>query len=432
MNRSRGLLLAVFLGVFALPAGLDAQPKPKDDKYTKEANKHIGLAMVKQNPDEQKAAYRAALAALEEGFVKEPNNPKNWMLAGQAHVGLLDFKAADDAFKKALEMYPQYAEDIETERENGWVNGFTAGVKLMDEQKYTEAIAILEGAHLLYAKRPEGLLNMGSIYAHLQQLDKAQWAFEEAIKAINGPKFQTLDPDGQASWKRYEELSKLNISQMHGQRGVAAFETKDFAAAANWFTKASEANPHSRDYLYNIVQAQFAMAQDLEEKRDSTLAPGKAPQDAELIKIYPGLEPQIRKVLTLDPNSSPLYLIMARSQRRLGELTGQADAGQKKALETLTFYDAMPVYVNELIVTSGDSTATVKGTLTNHKGEPGKQVKIKVTLVGSDGTEIGSQEGTATLGPLSTPEKAAEPATFEITIPNVKRSVAGWKYEIIP
>jgi tetratricopeptide (TPR) repeat protein len=429
MTRTRGLILTL-LAVLVLPAGLSAQ-KPKDDKYTKEASKHIGMAMVKQTPDDQKASYRAALTALEEGFVKEPNNPKIWMLAGTAHIGLLDFKAADEAFKKAVAIYPEYAEEIETERENGWISGFTAGVALMDQQKYTEAVAILEGAHLLYPKRPEGLLNLGSIYAHLDQLDKAQWAFEEAIKAVGSDRFQKLDAEGQAQWKRFEEMSKMNIAQMHGQRGVMAFEDKEFDKAAEWFTKASEVNPHSRDYKYNIVQAHFAKAQDLEDKRDTTLAPGKAPQDAELLKIYPTLEPQIMKVLELDPNSATLYLIMARSHRRIGELSGQPDAGQQKALATLQTYDALPVYINDLQVSTADSSATVKGTITNHKGEAGKAVRIKVTLFAPDGSELATQEGTATLGPASTPEKQGEPVPFEVVVPNVKRQVAGWKYQVI-
>jgi len=85
MNRLRWLLPALVFGAL-LPVNASAQ-KYKDSKYTKDADKFIGLAMMRPDRDSRLEMYRQALAALEEGFVKEPDNAKIWFVAGQAHAG---------------------------------------------------------------------------------------------------------------------------------------------------------------------------------------------------------------------------------------------------------------------------------------------------------------------------------------------------------
>ncbi len=424
MYRSRGLLPALLAGVLLVPAAAQSQQKPKDDKYTREANKQLGVAMLRQDEAERQAAYQAALVALEEGMVKEADNPQIWFLAGQAYAGLLDFAGADSAFDKAVAMFPDYAADVEVERETGWMNGFNAAVKAMDTQDFATALRIFEGAHALYPQRPEHLLNMGSIYANQGDVDKAIWAFEEAVKAVNGERFAQLEPEGQAQWKSYEELAKLNISQMQGQQGVEAFSANEYDRAAELFTAAATINPYSRDFLFNIVQAHFAKAQALEEARDTTAAPGAAPEDAPLIQIYTQIQPEIAKVLEYDPNNENLYLIMTRAKRRHGELSGDLEAGQQGALQTLETLAAMPATVSDLMVAPDEGTAVVSGSLKTQAAEPGSSIRVEVTLLASDGSVLGTQSTSVT---AAAKEESAE---FQMTITGVTQQVAGWKYRV--
>jgi tetratricopeptide (TPR) repeat protein len=425
MNRSRALSFALLLSVLLVPAEAQAQQKPKDDKYTKEASKQLGVAMLRQEEAERAQAYQQALAALQEGMTKEAENPKIWFLAGQAYAGMMDFVGADSCFEKAQDLYPDYAPEIEAEREVGWMNGFNAAVTLMDEQNYPEALKLFEGSHELYPKRPEGLLNMGSIYANQGNTDKAVWAFEEAIKAVNSDRFAELEPEAQAQWKGFEDMAKLNISQMLGQQGVEAFQAEDYDKAADLFTRAAEANPQSRDFLFNVVQAHFAQAQAMEEKRDSTAEAGKDPQDAQLAELYQKLQPEIAKVKEFDPNNENLMLILARARRRAGELSGKGQEGQRAALATLEELQAMTLTVSELMVEPGEGTAKVSGTVKNNGVDAGAQVKLEVTLLASDGTVIGTQETAVTA-----PEKD-ETATFEVTVADIEKQVAGWKYKVV-
>ena len=57
-------LAALVLGVVALPAALRAQ-EPKDNKWTKDATKYVGLAALKQAPAEQTPLYQQALTSLQ-------------------------------------------------------------------------------------------------------------------------------------------------------------------------------------------------------------------------------------------------------------------------------------------------------------------------------------------------------------------------------
>lgn len=424
MNRSRGLLLALLTSAVLVPADAFAQ-EPKDDKYTREASKQLGVAMLRQDEAERRQAYQAALTSLQEGMVEEADNPKIWFLAGQAYAGLMDFAGADSAFEKAVTLYPEYEAEVEAEREVGWMNGFNAAVAAMDQQNFEEALRLFEGAHAVYPSRPEHLLNMGSIYANQGNDERAVWAFEQAIAAVNGPRFADLDPEGQAQWKAFEEMAQLNISQMRGQAGVEAFEMDDYDQAIQLFEEAAEANPYSRDFLFNIVQARYAKAQMLEEQRDSAAAPGAAPQDTELVQIYTQLQDDVAEVQAYDPNNENLMLILTRARRRQGELSGSAEQGQQGALQTLEALQAMPVTVTQLLIQPGDGTATIQGSVKNNGLEAGASAQLEITLLAADGSEIAKQQTSVTV-----PAKDEE-ASFEVTVAEVARQVAGWKYRIV-
>ena len=113
LNR-RTLALAALL---ALPAAAVAQKAPPDTKETKDAEKFIGLAMMRANPEQKRPLYEQAIKPLQQGIVKTPDNAKVWFMAGQVYVGLGQFLSADSAFRKAVQLFPGYAEDVEGERE---------------------------------------------------------------------------------------------------------------------------------------------------------------------------------------------------------------------------------------------------------------------------------------------------------------------------
>jgi tetratricopeptide (TPR) repeat protein len=422
MNRYRGLVTALVVGAVLVPASVNAQTN-RDTRYTKEAEKFIGLAMMQGDAAAKQEQYRQALVALEEAFTSEADNAKVWYIAGQAYAGLNDFAKADEAFDKAVELHPEYEAELEGEREAAWLAGFETGVALMDAQNFDSALVVLQASHDLYPHRPEGLLNIGSIYANQGETDRAVEAFEQAVAAARGPHLEKLDEEGKAQWERFAQMAELNIAQMTGAKGVELFEAEDYVAAAAAFEQAAEVNPYSRDYLFNIVQANYALAANLQEQRDSAAAPGTAPQDQQLMQLYEGLRSQIAKVREFDPNNENLLAILAQAERRHGELSGNAEAGQQAALAVLQQLETMSVEVQNLIVTPGETEATIEGTIKNRKLAAGTPVTLQITLLDSQGQSIGEAQAQATA-----PEAEAT-VPFTTTVP-VTGQIAGWKYVV--
>jgi tetratricopeptide (TPR) repeat protein len=436
MKGFRGLFIALILTALLVPVTAAAQQRPRDSKYTKDAAKFIGLAMMRPDPAEQAKLFQDALNALTEGFEKDAQNPKLWFVAGQTYAGLGQIDKAGEAFNKALELYPEYAPEIEGERESAWMSGFQRGVELMDQQKNDEALAVFEASNALWPHRPEAWMNIGSIYANKGDIEKAVAAFEKAIEATKGPMLEKLDSAGKAQWKNYAEVSSVNIGQMLGAQGVEKFEAGlaatdatasigHYKDAESLFRRASEVNPHSRDFLFNIVQSRYAQASKLEEQIEATPA-SQAQLAPQLIQMYETLPPDIRKVLSYDPNNEDLYMIMARAAKRRGELAGDTTAAQQGALAILTEREEkLSVEVANLsIVPNADNTgAEIKGTLKNRKLATGADVTIKLTLLDRTGATIGEQQITV---------KAPAPnETFDFTATSpITGQIAGWKYQV--
>lgn len=454
MTRLRWLLPALALGAL-LPMHAAGQ-KYKDSKYTKDAEKFIGLAMMRPDVDSRREMYRQALAALDEGFVKDADNAKFWFVAGQAHAGAGDYLAADSCFTKAVSMYPDAEADAEAEREAAWLDAFQTGVGLMDQNDSDGALAVLEAAQKLYDKRPEALLNIGSIYANKGDLEKAEQAFEQAIAATHGDMYSKLDSAGQAQWDSYAELSTLNIAQMRGSRGVDAFSAGDYDTAAEMFGKAIEINPYSRDYYFNRLQATYAKASALEKEHEA--APDDAAIKTQLMGLYQTLLGEIPKVKEFDPTSENLELIRARAVKREGELRGDTATARQGALKILQDLEEMPVELRDLsIVPNEDGTVTVTGKVRNRTLPAGSNVGVDITLMGSKGETVGQIDFTVISGESARDfvtscmndeakitqfpddltrqsfcqEQADEPATksFEQS-GELTGSIAGWKYAV--
>jgi tetratricopeptide (TPR) repeat protein len=433
-----------FAAMLAVPALVAAQKAPPDTKQTKDAEKFLGLAMMRQNPEQKRPFYEQALKPLQEGMAKNPENAKVWFMVGQVYVGLGNFLGADSAFKKAEQLYPAYAEDISGEREVAWVEAFNAGLAQMDQKNTDEAIKQLELAELMYPHRPEGKMNLGALYAQKNQTDKAVKVFEAAIASTNGPLKEKLKPEDAANWKRYAEMASLNIAQILGAAGVDQFQGEKYDEAAASFRRAMQINPHSRDYLFNLTQSFYAKAGKIEDERTAVLAQAdeltKAKKAAEakakadeaaklataLLPLYSEIIQLGEKTLTVDPANEALYVLVARSYKLTGDMSDPAKKSewQNKALAIFTKRDELVFEVSELQVSTAEGEATVHGVVKNRKAAAGSPLKIKVTLLGSNGQPVGQQEIT-----IAAPA-AEQTATFDNKVA-VTGEVAGWKYEVV-
>lgn len=426
MARFRGLFLSALV-LLLLPTAASAQD---DNEHTREASKHIGLAMTRQDEAERQEMYRQALTALEQGMAEDPANAKTWFLAGGVYAALGQFMEADAAFDKAVELHPAYEAEMAAEREQAWIYAFNAGVTAMDAGDNAAAIAALEAANELYTDRPEALLNLGSLYANSGETIKAVEAMQQAYDIVTGPMLEQVNEETKAQWADFAEMAKMNIAMLSGNAGIEAFQAQNYEEAAAMFKAAGEQNPHSRDFRYNYVQALFATAQNLEMELDSARAAENTAEveriENELRPLYPQVIEAVANVQPIDPNNEMLYIIAARAHRMNGLLSDDAavqKAGQDRALELLTQREALSVYIDQLGFRSTDAGAEVTGMLTNAGATEGTPVVIHMTLLGMEGQTIGEGDITVTAPAADTSVE------FQGTIP-VTGDIAGWKYEV--
>jgi tetratricopeptide (TPR) repeat protein len=421
MFRFGRLNLALAL-LILLPTVASAQ---RDTRYTREASKFIGLAMTRQDPVQKADMYQQAMAQLREGMEREADNAKIWLLAGTVHAALGEMRQADQAFQRAVEMHPAYADEIAGERESAWIEAFNAGLELMDAQRYDEAIAKMEAAQIIYNQRPEALMNLGALYANSGDPTKSIAAFEKAVEATRGPLADQIDEETREAWARYRTMAAVNIAQMHAAAGVEAFNAQDFTAAYQSFQRATEANPNARDYWFNSMQALWAQVNDLEDALEAGGADSAAARTQLPAKYDQALE-LVEKARSFDPTNEILFRIEAQARRMKGVLAAgnaQSTAGQEAAYAVLQRLDALNVTLDGVAAYNDGEGVVIQGVLKNRKAAAGTPVQLHFTLLSLDGTEIGTETIT-----VNAPAGEAE-VEFRGRA-TVDGEVAGWRYRV--
>jgi tetratricopeptide (TPR) repeat protein len=415
----------VLLLLLMMPGIVFAQ---RDTRETREASKFIGLAMTRQESTERADYYRQAMEQLRPVMTSDAENAKVWLLAGTALAALGEMEEADQAFARAEQLHPEYAEQIEGERESAWVEAFNRGIQLMDQQQYPEAVAAMEDAQAIYDKRPEALMNLGALYANAGDPVKAEQALRDAIVATEGAMFERLEAEQQAEWLRFRTMATSNIAQIQAQQGIQSFEAQQFDSAAARFLRAAETNPQARDYWFNYGQALWALSTPLEQSLETATAADSARVIEQLTELYAQIQSASRKAREFDPNNEVLYLMEARTHRMGGEFGDEAagTAGQQEALRLLEAHDALTVLIDQVMAQPDpEGNVRITGSLTNVKATEGSTVTVQFTLLDPSGASIGQQDVTVTA------PAADQTVQFEATT-TAEGEVAGWRYVVAP
>ncbi|HEX6939605.1 MAG TPA: tetratricopeptide repeat protein [Longimicrobiales bacterium] len=494
MNRNTGLILAVFLGaaVGACASGGGGSAaegfRPKDNRYTREAEQNIALAMLRSSAEEKQQLYQKALESARMAIQEDSTNPQGWFVAGQAYANLGDFENADASWDKAEALYPDFRSEIATERENAWVRAYNEGVGALQQDDLDAAIAFMEKADAIYQGRPEARLQLGVFYARKNDFDKAISAYRGALEILRATPSFEMDSAMQADWAANEELAVSNLAQLLSSSGrdaeaealfreilaedstniralvslaevltrqgknaeadqiyadligrddlsyahyltigVGMFEAEQYEQSANAFRKAVQANPYSRDAYYNLAQALFMQADTLEEEHEKARGAAATELGAKLTEIYKELAASGEKVLELDPFNRNIIAYMARAYQALSELTSDNAAKQEyraKIQAALQRHEEAAFEVMDISIIPGETEVTMNGRVMNLKLQEGAPIRLRVHMRDTAGTVIGSQEVT-----ISAPA-ANDVADFRVTVP-VTGELAGWSYERI-
>jgi tetratricopeptide (TPR) repeat protein len=484
MNRIGGLLA---LAVLALPATLEAQRKPSNSMHTRSAEVYLDRAKSTSREADRVELLNKALEVLRQGMEKDGENPRVWLLAGQAYARLGDAAGADSAFDRAESLYPEYTEETGQERLALWVTQYNQGVNALQQRQYEEAVSRFESANRVYAGRPEATLSLGSIYAQQGDLAKAETAYRAALEIMQGPAAQKVAEKDRAAWLEQERTAKSRLASLLDQlgrrddavavhrafvekhpednaakaqlaaalaragkadeaaamyeqlltnadlsdtdwfnAGVGLYSADQFDLAAKAFRKSAEKNPHSRDTWYNLGQTLYAESSALEDQQKTE----PAAQKAELAKRVETTNTELlevaMRVRELDPNFRNALMMAAQAQRTLSDLTSDPAVKkqwQDKVVATLEQAESLPFEVSNVLVQPKDGGVTVSGQVTNLKLPAGQNITLEFTLVGETGETVASVPVTV----ATRDANAATEFSFEAAS---DKAVAGWKYRV--
>lgn len=497
MNRGRGLILAM-TAVFATACasgggGGMAEPgatghRPTDNSFTNSAGVHLAQAGLSDG-EEATSHYEAALNDAREAIQNDSMNPKAYLMAGQAAVGLGEWLQADSMFDRAEELYPPYVEQIASEREQGWVNAYNLAVEAMNAGDDQEALRLFQGADQLYQERPEARMAIGSLYLQQGNTEGAVAAYRGALDILSGPPPEGMGEEQLAGWNQDRQVAAFNAAQLLAESGdydEAASLLEGFMAdnegqldpgtvlrgkvALAGFLAQGD-HPDEAEALYEEILARqdltsaeyfqvgigffntgdyarageaFKEAAELNPySRDALLnlvqslysealeieELEESPERTQrLTGIYDEILTAAEQVRAFDPLNRNLLSFMLRALRAKTELADESSADEltRQTQELYRAYQQQPYEVSEIAMSMmGDSDARITGTLTNLSGTAGDNVQLRFSVVDHSGDTLDTAMVTVTA-----PEQDAS-TRFSTTVDLSGGEFAGWKYEVV-
>lgn len=210
----------------------EIQGRPTDDPNITAATMQIVQAGGAEGAQAQ-TMYETALERARASIQTNPQNPKAYLVAGQAAAGAEQWIVADSMFDRAEEIYPPYQDQLRVEREDAWVRAVNRGSEALNAGRTEEALQYLEGADALYAERPEARLALGAAYTRMGQAEQAAEAYLSALEILNRDPPAELNEEQAANWEQDRRQAALNAAQLLSQAGRyedAAGLLEDFLA----------------------------------------------------------------------------------------------------------------------------------------------------------------------------------------------------------
>ena len=498
MIRGKGLILAMTVAFATACAsagtgGGEAGPmetgnRPRDNSFTNSAGVHLVQAGLTEG-EEAIGHYRSALEDATAGIEADSTNPKPYLQAGQAAIGLEEWARADSLLDRAVELYPPYQERIVSEREQAWVDAYNTGAEALNQGNTEKALEYFEGADAIYQGRPEARMALGSLYMGQGNTSAAAEAYRGALQILSGPPPEGMNEEQVAGWQRDRQVAAFNAAQLLAEGGNysdaasilesfladnaelldASTELRAKTALAGFLAQAG------RDEEAEALYAEIGQREDLTSaeyfqigigyfntgdyaqaaeafkeaaelnpySRDALLnlvqslysqaleveeLEASAERDQQLSEIYDELLAAADQVRALDPLNRNLLSFMLRSLRAKADLADEAQAEQlaQRTQELYRTYQQQPYEVSQIAVRlNQQNQAVVSGALTNLAGSPGTQVQLRFALMDRSGNEIDSETIT-----VQAPQQNAA-TQFSTTLDTANGEFAGWMYEIV-
>lgn len=481
MSRSGKVFLAALL---AMPALAQAQ-RPNNTMQTRSALLYLDRAEKTAMPGEKEKLFAQALEFGQKAVQADAANSKAWFTLGQIYVHMGDAVRADSALDKAEQLWPAYTKDADTLRYAAYVGAFNKGIAALQQNNLQEAIASMTAAEAVWDKKPTASLNLGNLYGRTNDLANAAASYRRALAIMRGPARQGLQAAEEKQWQEWEEAASFNLAQIlamdkkdaeaaqayedylkthptnvlargnlavvytrMGKKdeatriynellaqdlsdedffsvGVGLFRGEQYAQAQAAFEKALAKNSAFRDAYYNLAQALYSQIGPLEDARAKAKPAEVKTIDAKLRPLYQMLQDASEKALALDPNNRNVMALLARAYRGTANVVeaAAAPAWKQKTLKVMEAHRDLVYEVTDVQLENQDGNIRITGNFVNLKGTEGQPVTLVVSVLGKDGTVLGSEKLS-----ITTP-KAEDQVAFTANV-KTDKPIGGWKYEI--
>ncbi len=490
MSQAKTLLLAFAAAALAGCASTGAAVVEdatgvQETAATRAATVHLVQAGM-QEGDGALAEYQEAHTEAMRAIAETPENPKAYLVAGQAAVGLNDWVQADTMFDRALALHPGYSDQIEAEREVGWVVAYNMGAESLNGGDLDRAEEMFRAADRLYQGRPEARIGLGSLYVNKGDLEAAAQSYLGALEILQRDSPEGLSEEQLEAWRQARQIAALNSAELLGQTGqfAKAAEVLDAyirdygegldgatmrrarTALAGFYAQAGEAE--KAEALYEEILGQedltedelfqaavgffntgdygraadsFRQAGELNPySRDAKLnlvqslysqalelekEESSPDRDAKLTDIYEEIQQVGADVREVDPLNRNLMSFVLRSFRSLADIDPTSAARLNRQAQTMVReYQDQPFEISNVQVDmQSDTEARIAGTITNLKAADGSPLRVRFELVNAQGNVVGS-----TMIEVNAPA-AQENVSFNETTAVQGGSFTGWRYQ---
>ncbi len=484
MSRVGRILL--ILAVLA-PAQAMAQ-RPSKNLWINTAELELGRAIKSARADEQQQLFARAMENAKLAVEKDAGNSRSWFVLGRVHAALGNLAAADSAFDKAEQMWPEYVKETDEERLRAYAEAFRTGSAALQAGDMAAAVTKLEGARSIYSKHPVALLNLAIAYSRQNERDKAIDVYQEALKILRDPAAKaTIKPEEATQWGQWEEDVSRDLAQAlafanRNEEAVKAYEAylathpenvtmrsnlavvysrmgkheeaakvysdllgrdlsaveflsvgmglrraQQLDAATKAFEQSITKNPNQQEAYYNLAYSLWETIQPLEDRLATANAADKTTMSNQLRPLYEKMLQAAGKAREFDPANRNVFALLQNAYRGLATITtpvAKANEIRLKIPPLMTEYEALPFQVAEITPELTDKKLKISGTMVNVKTPKGQPMKIKLSVLSPTGAELASKEVSVA---APDPEGDAQfSAEFDLT-----GEYGGWKYTLI-
>ena len=408
------------------------------DQHTRGAEMELVWATRRDDPQTKPERYNRALDKLEVSFSDSPVDPRAYLLAARAYLGLRDFVGGDSILNMLVEAEPQCADQAQEMRFNAWVPMYNLGNQKLEAGDTDAAIEAYEKANLIYSDS-RAFNNAASIYQERGETQKAMDMYANALQSSGDPeniraartnlaallRAEGRDAEALEIYSAYVKehpddiLGQLNYAmtlaatgsteeaqevfqelldrddlsfRQWSQVGLGLYRAQNFDEAALAFSKAHELQPLNKETIENLVNSYY--------------------QDDRFAELAPLADTLVQRY----PYETVNYSLLSNARTELGDPDGSLAIIEVR--EALSFE-----FLRAQLGPAGEEMYSLDGTVMNKSAAAGSEVTIPVHFLSEGGQVVMTEPLTLSLPAVG------ETAGFEIQVQSAT-PIMGFRYDL--